>query len=96
MIWNIIDRRSRPYRWKRVNVIIEAVEHDNSCVDADQADEASPLQVIDYDHRDDVALHEAVSWANQQRCPVTLYIYDFDDATAEAHFAACENRLAKP
>lgn len=42
MIRNIIDRRDRSYRWKTVNAIIEAVEHDNSCADADQAPEASP------------------------------------------------------
>jgi hypothetical protein len=96
MIWNVIDRRSRPYRWKRVNVIIEAVEHDNSCVDADQAEEASPLEVIDYDHRDDVSIHDAITWANQQRCPVTLYIYDFNDTTRQAHFAADGNRFEEP
>lgn len=26
MIWNIIDRRIRPYRWRRVSAIVEAVE----------------------------------------------------------------------
>ena len=96
MIWNVIDRRTRPYRWRRVNVIIEAVEHDNSCDDADQADEALPLQVIDYDHRDGVSLHDAIIWAGQQRCPVTLYIYDFDDATNATHFAASESRFDTP
>jgi hypothetical protein len=47
MIWNIIDRREQPYRWREVNAIVEAVEHDNSCRDADQAPEAHPLLVID-------------------------------------------------
>jgi hypothetical protein len=76
MIWNIIDQRKRPYRWKRVNVIIEAVEHDHSCADADQADEAAPSLGIDDDSRDDVSVHEAIEWANQKQSPVTLYIYD--------------------
>jgi hypothetical protein len=31
MIWNIIDNRSRPYCWKRINAIAEATCHDNSC-----------------------------------------------------------------
>ena len=42
MIWNIIDCRTRPYRWKRVNAIIESIEHDNICADADQAPEGEP------------------------------------------------------
>lgn len=37
MIWNIVDRRSRAFRWKLINAIIEAIEHDNSVADADQA-----------------------------------------------------------
>lgn len=86
MIWNVIDRRKRSYRWKRVNVVIEAVEHDNSCTDADFADEAEPALVIDYDSRDNVSLHEAIQWANRQRSPVTLYIYDADDKTVASHF----------
>ena len=93
MIWNVIDRRTRPYRWKSVNVVIEAVEHDNSCLDADQASEAPVVKVIDHHHREGISIHEAVSWANQQRCPITLYIYDADEMTQAAHFAACEVRF---
>jgi hypothetical protein len=93
MIWNIIDRRTRPFRWKSVNVIIEAVEHDNSCPDADQAEKIPAELVIDYDQMDNVSIHEAISWANQQRCPVTLYIYDSDEATTEEHFDAVSSRF---
>jgi hypothetical protein len=74
MISNIVDRRARPFRWKRINAIIEAVEHDNSVADADHAPEALPHDVIDYDQREGVTVKEAVDWANQQRCPVTLYL----------------------
>ena len=74
MIWNIIDRRNRPYRWKRVNAIIEAVENDNSCEDADQA--PNDPDRIDYDEREFISVAEAVAWANGQTCAVTLYIYD--------------------
>lgn len=88
MIWNVIDRRTRPYRWERVNVVIEAVEHDNSCADADQAEAAALPIVIDYDSRDGVPLREAIEWARQLRCPVTLYIYDADDNSNAAHFTA--------
>jgi hypothetical protein len=37
MITNIIDRRKRPYRFWKVNAIVEAAWHDNSVNDADQA-----------------------------------------------------------
>jgi hypothetical protein len=94
MIWNVIDRRTRPYRWKRVNAIIEAVEHDNSCLDADQAAEL-PLLVIDHDRRDDVSVQEAITWADQAKCPVTLYIYDADNDTTGVHFRFTVLRFPK-
>lgn len=76
MIWNIIDRRSRPYRWKRINAIIEATENDNSVRDADQAPDAPQTELILYDEREGISIAEAVKWASAQRRPVTLYIYD--------------------
>jgi hypothetical protein len=94
MIWNIVDRRSRPFRWKRINAIIEAVEHDNSVADADQAPEADPHDVIDYDQREGLTVQQAVEWANQQRCPVTLYLYDDGKGTtSEGHFDAAGIRF---
>jgi hypothetical protein len=93
MIWNVIDRRTRPYRWKCVNAIVEAIEHDNSCNDADLADEAPPSLLIDHDKRDGISLREAIEWANQQRCPVTLYIYDADGATRATHLRAAGQRF---
>ena len=94
MIWNVIDRRTRPYRWKRVNAIIEAVEHDNSVADADQASESSSLDVIDYDQREGVTVREAIDWANNQRCPITLYLYDDGAGTvSEGHFNKVANRM---
>jgi hypothetical protein len=93
MIWNIIDRRERPYRWREVNAIIEAVEHDNSCRDADQAPEADAA-VVDYDALEAVSVREAIAWANAQRCPVTLYLYDTGRGFAgEEHFNAVGNRF---
>lgn len=74
MLWNIIDRRKRPYRWKIVNAIVEAVEHDNSCLDADQAlDSEHP---VTYDALEAVSVNEAIKWAMEQPSPVTLYLYD--------------------
>ncbi|MCW6533816.1 hypothetical protein [Sphingomonas lycopersici] len=94
MIWNIIDRRNRPYRWKKVNAIVEAVEHDNSVADADRAPHADPLLVVDYDQLEGVSVSEAVEWASRQHCPVTLYLYDAGKGTtSEAHFDAAGNRF---
>ena len=76
MIWNIIDRRSRPYRWKRINAIVEATVNDNCCGDADQAPDPPATELIIYDKREAISIAEAVAWANAQRCPVTLYLYD--------------------
>lgn len=52
------------------------------------------MDVIDYDQREGVSLNEAVNWANQQRCPVTLYLYDDGKGTtAEYHYNAVEDRF---
>ena len=74
MIHNIIDRRTRPYRWREVNAIIEATSHDNFCQDADQQPPSD--NDLTYDQLENVSLKQAIAWANDQTCPVTLYIYD--------------------
>lgn len=77
-----------------MNAIIEATEHDNSVTGADQAPESRPLDLIDYDQRESVSVKEAVDWANAQRCPVTLYLYDEGaGTTSEGHFNAVANRF---
>lgn len=87
MIWNIIDRREHPYRWKVVNAVIEAVEHDNSIEGADQADPFDPRTIIDYDELNGVSVNAAVAWATEQNSPVTLYLYDQGKGTeSEGHF----------
>jgi len=76
MIWNVIDHRTRPHRWAKVNAIIEATWHDNSVADADPAPAVRPEDEVTYDQLEGVSLHEAINWANDQTCPVTLYLYD--------------------
>ena len=77
-----------------MNAIVEAIEHDNSCPDADQAPESDPKVTVDYDALEAVSVSEAVKWAASQPCPVTLYLYDpgggFGD---EEHFANMEVRF---
>jgi hypothetical protein len=87
MLWNIVDRRRRRYRWKSVNAIVEAIEHDNSCRDSDQAPESDPHLTVIYDALEAVSVQEAVAWAMSQPCPVTLYLYDEGQGFAdEKHF----------
>lgn len=81
MIRNIIDSRNRPYRWKRINAIIEATEHDNACADADKAPASDPTIAVYYDERECLSIEEAVTWAHQARCHVTLYLYDEGEGT---------------
>jgi len=76
VICNIVDRRQRRYRWAKINAIIEATWHDNFVADTDIAPEVNDQSEVVYDRLEGVSLSEAVSWAGQQSCPVTLYLYD--------------------
>ena len=76
MILNVIDRRARPHRWKRVNAVIEDTWHDNTVADSDQAPRSREGEGIDYDERRDVSVAEAIVWASALDAAVTLYLYD--------------------
>ena len=94
MIWNIIDRRKRKYRWREVNAIVEAIEHDNSCNDSDQAPESDSTHTVNYESLEAVSVAEAIQWANDQPCPVTLYLYDLGDGFSDdEHFENVGNRF---
>lgn len=94
MLWNIIDHRKLPYRWREVNAIVEAIEHDNPCADADQAPESDPSLTVDYEALEAVSVSEAVKWAEGQPCPVTLYLYDLGSGFVdEEHFSNLEIRF---
>jgi len=81
MIWNIIDKRTRPYRWAKINAIIEATWHDNSVADTDIAPEVRLEDEVIYEQREVISLQDAIHWANNQTCPVTLYLYDLGKGT---------------
>jgi hypothetical protein len=76
MIWNVVDLRERRYRWAKINAIIEATWHDNTCKDTDTAPVVRDEDEVTYDEKEGISLHEAINWANRQSCPVTLYLYD--------------------
>lgn len=75
MIYNVIDHRTRKYRWLKINAVIEDTAHDNGCDDADQLDEIQENAGI-IDSRQDIPLHEAIRWAEDTAGKVTLYLYD--------------------
>ena len=74
MIYNIIDHRKRPYRWKRVNAVVEATANDWNVEDSDE--QPSGQDDILYDDRKDISVEEAIAWASGKSSPVTLYLYD--------------------
>ena len=74
MICNIIDSRSRRYRWREINAVIEATSHDNGCEDSDQQPPADDDLV--YAQREGISLSEAIAWAHEQPGAVTLFLYD--------------------
>ncbi len=79
MIWNIVDGRKRPYRWKAINAIVEPTHHDNSVADSD---EALPDDVgLPYDAREGISISDAVTWASGLDYGVTLYLYDLGEGT---------------
>ncbi len=82
MITNIIDKRKRPYRFLKVDAIVESAWHDNSVNDADQVqpdENCGPT----YDERQYIPLSEAVTWASAFAEPVTLFLYDEEAGITE-------------
>lgn len=79
MIWNIIDSRKNPHKWKKIDAVVESTAHDNSCEGADIFDEEDDYPV-QYEQYFDVPLRDAVLWAEALRGKVTLYIYDHSPA----------------
>ncbi|WP_326525593.1 hypothetical protein [Sphingomonas sp.] len=79
-----------------MNAIVEAVEYDNSCADADQAPASDPAITVDYDALEAVSVQKAIAWANGQLCPVTLYLYDLGGGFAsEEHFNEMGKRFTE-
>jgi hypothetical protein len=82
MITNIIDKRRRPYRFLKVNAVVEAAWHDNSVNDADQAP-SGKNDGPTYEERQHIPLSEAVTWASALAESVTLFLYDEDAGITE-------------
>jgi hypothetical protein len=91
MIFNIVDRRKRIYRWERVDVIVERTWHDNSWSDGDRAPQ---------DHREPsfaaqkgISLADAVAWASSFAVPLTLYLYDEGSSAVPDGFSPSAGNL---
>jgi hypothetical protein len=65
-----------------INAIIEATWHDNSVADTDVAPPVHLDDEVTHDQLEGVSLHDAIKWANEQTCPVILYLYDEGDGTS--------------
>lgn len=76
MLCNIIDGRERRYRWQKVKAIIEPTCHDNGIKDSDQAPPHRKTDIVCED-KNGISLNEAISWAEEQTLPVTLFLYDY-------------------
>jgi hypothetical protein len=74
MIFNIVDKRSRRFRWKNVNAIAEATSHDNFVADSDQIKARD--DDLTYAERNNISVAEAVAWAQSFPGPITLFLYD--------------------
>jgi hypothetical protein len=75
-IINIIDRRKRQYRFLKINAIVEAAWHDNSCKDADRVE--SNGEGPSYGEREHITLADAITWGQSFDTKVTLFLYDED------------------
>jgi len=75
-ILNIIDHRKRPYRFLKINAVIEPTRHDNRCNDADQAGGVDYW--LGYGELEHTSLVDAIKWADVCSDDVTLYLYDED------------------
>jgi hypothetical protein len=75
MIANIIDRRTRRYRWKKITAIIEPTYHDNTVDDSDDTEAPEPGFIV-YDERAVISVADAIAWAGSLPFATTLYLYD--------------------
>ena len=78
MIVNLVDLRSRPYRWKSVLAVCEAAVQDNEAEDSDLIKPSFGAE-IDCTEREGISVREAVLWAEQLGGLETLHFYDLDE-----------------
>lgn len=77
-LFNVIDSRKYPYKFRKINAIVEATWHDNSVEGSDHSEKDPTDDGPDYKQKEHITVQEAFQWANNFKNPVTLYIYDED------------------
>ncbi len=75
-ICNILDMRTRKFRWKTVDAIVEATAQDNRNKDADEAPASNPPEFYTFEELTEISVQEAICWAQQFEFPVTLTLLD--------------------
>ena len=80
MIANIIDERTNKYD-VRCDVAFEPSWHDNSIEGATQF---YRVRVFSYEQLQNTTIVQAIEFANQWDCSVTMYVYDVDFLAREA------------
>lgn len=96
MLANIIDNRKRKYRFKKVNVVIEATWHDNSCKDSDHVRKPrNGKDGPDYDQMEHVTIAEGIMRADKYKNPVTLSLYDHDSGIYPVYGPRRKRRKSK-
>ena len=94
---NIIDNRRNQYHFTKINAIVEAAWHDNSCKGADQVPKPPKgNDGPDYEEKEHVSLAYAIGWADTFANPVTLYIYDQDGGIYPLHGAPPHSPTIQP
>lgn len=84
MIINIVDGRKHKFRWKNIEAIIEAVQHDNNLKKfpgSDNYDTPASEDWCGYEERVGISLQDAIIWASEFPHPVTLFIYEVGGGT---------------
>lgn len=79
-IGNIVDRRKRQHRFKKVNAVIEPTRHDNRVRNADRAKLNPKMDKawMGYADMEHITVESAIAWAGGHMDLVTLYLYDED------------------
>lgn len=74
---NVIDNRSKKYRWKKVNVMAEPTYMDNRRSKRGGIDEGEkPKTLWHQADLNGVSIQEALAWANKYDSETTLTISD--------------------
>lgn len=82
MIFNIIDRRKKPYSWKQITAVIEPIWQDNYVSLKNNGDyyncsaEMEQKAGIGYEEIEQCSLAMAIEKASSLEYPCTLFLYD--------------------